>query len=143
MLSSSHFHPISVHFPIALLLLGVVVEILSFTNRENKFYKEGALYLMLLGALGTVVSYLTGEFMTEEMSGAAGELKEIHELWAKIAMFGSLITSGLYLYYLIRDRYIASIRITLLILYCFVAVSIAITGYYGGVLVYDYMVTGN
>lgn len=138
MIPAEHLHPLSVHFPIGFLLLGFVAELLSMRHKENKFYMESAMYLMLLGSMASVVAYLTGEFLTEEMSGKAGDVRDIHSLFANITTFGSLVASGLYLYY--SHSKTTVMRWIVFVAYSLVALSVAVTGYLGGSLVYDHMI---
>ena len=99
MFNSDHFHPLIVHFPVALIIIGFFLDVISlFFNKKEPCLSKAGFYLMILGTLAAVAGYLSGEFFTAEMSGAAGELKERHELFAKITMFVMIAASLLRIY---------------------------------------------
>jgi len=59
MISATHIHAMVIHFPIALLLVGFLSEITGL-GFKKPFFNRAAFYLLLLGALGTIASYLAG-----------------------------------------------------------------------------------
>lgn len=140
MLTSDHFHPMLVHFPIALIIVGFLAESASLIFKKEKWLKETSYYCLIIGACAAVVGYLSGEFFTGEITGAAGELKETHELWAKIAMYTMLANSAfrIILHYLKSENPLL-MKISFAV-YFISALSVGISGYFGGSLVYDYMI---
>jgi uncharacterized membrane protein len=139
MFETSHLHPMIVHFPIALITIGFLADLLSiFLKKEHCLSKVG-FYLMILGTLSAVAAYLTGEFFTGEMTGAAGEVKENHELFAKIAMFVIGIASIIRIYLIIKKVEDGNLKWLVFALYAIAMISVGIAGFLGGTLVYNYM----
>ena len=140
MIGSGHFHPMFVHFPIALITIGFIFDIIGlFVKNEYHFFKF-AYYLMILGTISSITAYLTGEFFTPELSGALGEIKENHEIFAKITMFAIATTTILRIYINYRKPENPKLKYLVIAFYALAFISIGITGYTGGSLVYDYNV---
>lgn len=53
-------HPLLVHFPIVLLVLGVLVDIVAIATARHKAIRDLATVLIVLGALSLVPTYLAG-----------------------------------------------------------------------------------
>jgi uncharacterized membrane protein len=139
MFSTTHLHPMLVHFPIALVTIGFLAEIAQlFCKKEQTFSKIG-FYLLLAGTLTAIVTLLSGVLFTAEMSGAAGEIQETHELFAWITVGLLAVTSVLRLMLAKQEQPNASLQRLALGIYALAVVSVSITGFYGGTLVYNYM----
>ena len=99
MISSTHLHAMLVHFPIALLIVGFFFEMISFFYKKE-FFRQSAFYLLILGTLGTIASYLAGNAAGEGMEeGPLGKAIELHEQAATIALWLTIITAVDYLAY--------------------------------------------
>ena len=141
MFSTSHLHPMLVHFPIALVTFGFLAELVFlFFKKEISLTKMG-FYLLIAGTLAAVVAWLTGNFFTSEMDGAAGKIKETHELFATITLGLLLATSILRSTLLILHNENSKLKMFAFVLYAFAAISVGITGYLGGTLVYNFMLS--
>ena len=81
MISTTHLHPMLVHFPIALVVFGFIAEIAAIYFKKEVCLSKAGYFLLIFGTLSAIVAWLTGNFFTAEMSGAAGEIKETHELF--------------------------------------------------------------
>jgi len=139
MISTDHFHPMLVHFPIALIALGFVAELASlFIKKEVCLYKIG-FYLLIAGTLSAVISGLSGLLFTGDMSGSAGEIKETHELFAWITVGLLVVTSIMKIILQIQKSTNPGLKWVSFVLYAMAAVSVSITGFFGGTLVYNYM----
>ena len=139
MFSTSHLHPMLVHFPIALVIFGFLAELaFLFFKKEISLNKTGY-YLLIVGTLAAVVAWLTGNFFTSEMDGASGKIKELHELFATITLILLLVTSVFRTTLLILKNEDSIWKVLAFILYGLAAISVSITGYIGGSLVYNYM----
>jgi uncharacterized membrane protein len=138
MISATHLHAMAVHFPIALLLVGFLFEVISFFYKKD-FFKLSAFYLLLLGTIGTIVSYFAGEAAGDGMEeGTLGKAIELHEQAATIALWLTIITALVYtIIHLLKYRK-GWLRIIAVILFAGVIGSIARTGYLGGQLVYKH-----
>ncbi len=140
MFDTSHFHPLIVHFPVALLITGFVFDFVYLFYKKEHCLSKAGLYLLVLGTLGAFAGYFTGEFFTPEFKGAAGELKENHELFAKITMFVMLAASALRIYLLIKKKEQSPLKWLVFSLVFVGTISVGITGYLGGKIVYDHLI---
>ena len=139
MFSTSHLHPLLVHFPIALVIFGFLAELaFLFFKKETSLSKMGY-YLLIVGTLAAIVAWLTGNFFTSEMDGAAGKIKETHELFATITLGFLIATSVLRTALLMLKNKNPALKNIAFLLYALAAISVSITGYLGGSLVYDFM----
>ena len=82
MISTSHLHPMLVHFPIAIILFGFIAETLSLFLKKEVCLSKTGFYLLISGTLMAVFALFSGILFTSEMSGSAEEIKELHELFA-------------------------------------------------------------
>lgn len=138
MLSATHLHAMFIHFPIALLIVGFLFELLSLILKKD-YLKKGAFYLLILGALGTLASYLSGNAAGEGIE--EGPLKnplELHEQAATISLWLTLATAVVYSIIAIAKFRKNWLKIFSVILFAAVIGSIARTGYLGGQLVYKH-----
>ncbi|MEI8201592.1 MAG: ferritin family protein [Bacteroidota bacterium] len=140
MFDTSHFHPLTVHFPVALLITGFVFDLVYLFYKKEHCLSKAGLYLLVLGTLGAFAGYFTGEFFTPEFKGAAGELKENHEVFAKITMFVMLAASVLRIYLSVKKKEQSPLKWLAFFLVFAGTVSVGITGYLGGKLVYDHLI---
>jgi uncharacterized membrane protein len=139
MISLTHLHPMVVHFPIALIIVGFLMDVVSFYFKEKSYLSEFSFYLLLLGTIAAIISLLIGVVSTPEMSGSAGEIKELHELFAWITVSLLVLTIAIRIILKTNNKERSRLRWIVVMLYCFSAVSVSITGFYGGTLVYNYM----
>lgn len=139
-------HPVVVHFPIALLIVGFLFATLSvFCKKCNKIdctqtgkpscIQKVAYWLLLLGALGAVGAVLSGTFFTHSMTGPLGELRDTHQMLAISTMTVSLIAAAVYTYYIYKAPTKEVLTIGY-ILYVVSVILVSITGHYGGEIVY-------
>jgi len=141
MFNITHFHPMVVHFPVALIILGFFADVLSlFFNKKEPCLSKIGFFLMIFGTLGAVAAYFTGEYFTAELSGAAGELKERHEVFAKITMFIMIGASLIRIYMVWKKKDKGWMKWLVFILFFFAAASVGYTGLLGGTLVYNNMI---
>lgn len=139
MISSTHLHAMVVHFPIALLIVGFLFEMISLIQKKE-FFRQAGFYLLILGTAGTIVSYITGNAAGGEgmEEGPLNKAIELHEQAATISLWLSSITTLGYaaIYFFKYDK--RWLRITVVLLFAGVIGSIARTGYLGGQLVYKH-----
>jgi uncharacterized membrane protein len=138
MISATHLHAMLVHFPIALIMVGFLSEIISFFYKKE-FFSQTAFYLLVLGTLGTIAAYFAGRSAGDGMDeGSLGAAMELHEQAATVALWLSIFTALLYL-----SRYIFKfnktwIRVVGFILFVLLIGAIGRTGYLGGQLVFKH-----
>ena len=128
----------AVHFPIALLMVGFLSEVIAFFYNKT-FFRQAAFYLLLLGTLGTIASYLAGKAAGEGIEeGPLEKAMELHEQAATISLWLTIVTAAVYLGIFIFKYKKSWARIASVILFAGVIGAIARTGYLGGQLVYKH-----
>jgi len=138
MFSTSHFHPMLVHFPIALVTIGFLADLVSLFIKKELCFPKISFYLLIIGTLASIATVLSGVLFTSEMSGAAGEAKETHVIMAFITLALLIITSVFRILLQFKpDK--ATIKWLAFVLYALAAICVSITGFFGGNLVYGYM----
>ncbi|MHC1706466.1 MAG: DUF2231 domain-containing protein [Bacteroidales bacterium] len=136
----SHIHPMVVHFPIALILTGFLVECASWIWKGETWLTKASSLLLILGTLGAIAGYVTGEFYTSELTGEAGKLKDLHALTGRLTM-GMVILLSVVKFSLSRlKQYDLNIRLVVVFLYGIAAALTAYTAYLGGSLVMDHLI---
>lgn len=138
MISATHLHAIIIHFPIALLMVGFFSELFAVFIK-NDFFKNAAFYLLLLGALGAIVAYVTGGYAGEGIEeGPLLIPMELHEQAALITLWLAIITA-LYrvLIYFFKIQNTKA-KWAGILLYALLAVAVGRTGYLGGQLVFSH-----
>lgn len=141
MFALSHMHPMLVHFPIALIATGFLLELIYLFRKKEVCLTKAGYYLLILGALATVITWLSGIFFTAEMEGTAGQVLETHELMATVTVLLMIIAAAIRIYVAVKkkdsDKKLKNIAF---IVYALATISVMITGFFGGTLVYNYMI---
>ncbi len=158
-------HPIIVHFPIALLIVGVLLDFLALFLRRAHLV-AAASWCLGFGALGLLAAELSGQLIEDHVNRAlAGNLLEMHKAFAlstvitfvtlfvlRILWLSPQILSFLSPAIPMAERVGKSIRMGVPVLgsnsrlligiYLLLSVGgivlLAITGYLGGTMVYDH-----
>jgi uncharacterized membrane protein len=139
MFDTSHFHPMLVHFPIALVIFGFLADLASLFFKNEAWLSKAGFYLLVVGTLSALAAWLTGIFFTSPMSDSAGEIKATHALFAWLTV-GSLIAASFFRILLqLRNSENSNLKWVAFALYALAAVFVSITGFFGGTLVYNYM----
>jgi uncharacterized membrane protein len=137
MFSSVYFHPMTVHFPIALVMVGFLADVLSIFFKKEKWLIKVGFYLMILGTIAVIVAYLTGAIFTKELTGAAHDLKERHEFFAGLAMWILLIGCAFRIFLVYKKLDESPLKWVPFFFYIIAVICVGITGYLGGAIVYD------
>ncbi|MCJ8013191.1 hypothetical protein MUG84_15775 [Paenibacillus sp. KQZ6P-2] len=136
-------HPLIVHFPIALLFLAAIVQILALWR--PKMFDWPANALLGLGFISGILAYMTGDAGVEyakNVFGATGAMIHKHENVAffTLLVFGVLIALKVLIRLpWIKEHFAKGLRwITPLLMIISLAglVLIYFTGHYGGQIVY-------
>ncbi len=127
-------HPAIVHFPIALLIVSVVLDACGVGFRRASLTQAG-FYTLILGSLGATAAVLTGPEGSVK-DAASLTILHRHELFAALIVFCCLILVGMRLGN-VNGLY-GSGAVGYLALGGVLIVCIALTGYFGGQLVYDH-----
>lgn len=139
MFDTSILHPMLVHFPIALVIIGFLAEALFLFWRKEVCLARTGMYLLFTGTLAAMATWLSGFIFTSQMAGPAGDIRETHELFATITVSLLIVTSVLRLFLLIRKSEASYLRWVVFAFYCLATISVGITGFFGGNLVYHYL----
>jgi uncharacterized membrane protein len=138
MIDTSHFHPMMVHFPIALVTFGYIAELGSLFLKKELYLSKISLYLLVFGTLTAIVTWLTGLFFTSDMEGAAAGVRNLHASFAAITM-GLLIMTSVIRSWSCYKGDCSKFKWPVFILYTMATLAVSVTGYLGGTLVYNYM----
>ena len=95
---------------------------------------------MIIGTLCAIAAYLSGDFFTKELVGEPGNIKETHELFASITMWIMILGSLVRLWIVYKKKEQTYFKWIVFSLYAIGAISVSITGFYGGSLVFNYMI---
>lgn len=129
-----------VHFPIALIIFGFIAKLSRMIFKNEVWLSKAGFYLLIFGTLAALVALLSGELFTFELSGAAAEMKEKHELLAWVTVGLLIATSVLHIILNAMRTEQIILRFLAFALYAMAAISVGVTGFYGGILVYSYMI---
>ena len=139
MFSTSHLHPMLVHFPIALVIVGFLAEIAALIFKKEPTLSRTGFYLLIIGSISAFAAWLTGNLFTADMNGVAGKVQGYHELFANITLGLLFLTSVIRILILIRKNESTTLKLVAFIFYALAAFSVSITGFIGGKLVYNFM----
>ena len=128
-----------VHFPIALIVFGFLADSSSFLFKKEVCLSKFGFYLLIFGTLASFSALLTGLLFTSEMLGKAGEVKGTHELFAWITVGTLIVLSAFRIFLKVKNKEETELKWIAFALYGLAAISVSITGFYGGTLVYNYM----
>lgn len=131
------FHPMLVHFPIALLFASVLFDIASTVFTRDSL-REAAQWLLGLGLLGDIVAAIAGDQAegAAEKAGVAEALIETHETLAymTLGIMAVLFLSRL----LLRNRFSTKALIAYFMMATAGLIAVSATGHTGGNLVYEH-----
>lgn len=137
-------HPEIVHFPIALLVIYSVLEIIGVFSSKDFFSNAGYL-ILILGIITAVGAVLTGNQAEEiaeiwEENGALipyGAISE-HENYATITLWYYLILAVFRTYFLVKKKFNNTIKYAFIILSIGGVILLYETAKEGGKLVYEH-----
>lgn len=127
-------HGMVVHFPIALLFVGVGLELLALHPRLRSFLSPAALVTLVLGAVAAAVAVATGP---DENARGVTNLVHTHEQMAQITLvlFGLLALWRLWLLWR-KQPLTGANAVAYLLVACIGLGTLTYTGYLGGQMVY-------
>lgn len=138
-MSLDHLHPMLVHFPISLVIIGFLADMIVIIYKKELWLSKAGFYLLITGTIAALFTLMSGALFTSEMSGEAGQVRETHELLAWITVALLVAASVFQIIMNARKADSKVLRLVSLCLYGLGALSVGLTGFYGGTLVYNYM----
>ena len=135
----THLHPMIVHFPIALLIIGFLSDIAGLIFKKS-FFTQAGFYLLILGALGVTAAWFSGQNAGAGISeeGLLKQALETHEGAARLTIWLVMAAAIARVVVVLFKKYTGMLKAGVLLLYFLGVVAIARTGYYGGELVYKH-----
>lgn len=135
LLSQFHIHPILVHFPIALFISALGLEMLAFAFKRERL-QDVAWINFILAVLITPFVVMTGLWEVRHLR-LSHRIADIHKIFAFWTWgLSSILAIGLWL---IKKRLSKKLfKIFFFVSLILIAVLVSISGYYGGRLVYEY-----
>jgi uncharacterized membrane protein len=142
-MNTDHIHPMIVHFPIALVLVAFLADTFSLVIKKEQCLPKMGLYLQLLGTLGAIAAVLSGTFFADDVSGPAAQLKESHELFAYTTMYILIAASLFRLFLVFKGKESSNLKWISYGLLLVAVITVSITGFKGGSIVFDIWLFGN
>ncbi|MBE0648119.1 MAG: hypothetical protein IH596_10070 [Bacteroidales bacterium] len=139
MFNSSYFHPMTVHFPIALIMIGFIVDLVSVFNKKDPCLSKTGYYMEIFGMIAAIVAFGTGYYFTSMLSGEAGLARIEHKLFATFTLVFIILASTfrVLIVYLKKDN--GYLKWVALGLFLCAFIFVIYTGHLGGMLVEDYL----
>ena len=142
MFNTDHLHPIIVHFPVALIIVGFFVEVVSLFFKSETCLSKTGFYLMVLGTLAAIAAWSTGQLFTEEPT--QGEILKVfhnHETGALITIILMIIGSAFRIWLVVKKKEETSLRWIDFGFYLLAFVAVTFTGFMRGTMVYNFMIS--
>ena len=134
-------HPLVVHFPIALILSALAIDLFALAMKRPGWHRI-ALWNLSLGVLGAGGAVLTG-LQAEDVAKHSFEIWKVMELHKRLGITTLIVGALLVAWRLIRrDRLNPTERMVCLIAMLGLAATLATGAYLGGRLVYEFGVGG-
>jgi uncharacterized membrane protein len=143
-----NWHPMIVHFPIALFLVGFLLDMIGWLTKKDSL-KTAGLVLVVLGALGAGAAVVTGlgaeeqaEAQIEALAGGEAALEAHEEIAIATAWVLGFVALGRLALAFAGLRMVGALTVALLVVYFGLgsvgAGMLALTGHRGGQLVYKF-----
>jgi uncharacterized membrane protein len=140
MFDTGHLHPMVVHFPVALIIVGFLADVVYLFFKKEKCLSKTGFYLMILGTVAACAAFATGHLFTSEPT--EGDMVNIftrHETGALITILIMLTGSVVRLYLVINKKEESTLKWLVFLLYFFGTAAVSYTGLMGGTMVFNYM----
>ena len=140
MFETSHLHPLIVHFPIALIIVGFFADVVYLFFKDEKCLSKTGFYLMVLGALAAIAAWSTGQLFTSEPT--EGDIVKVfarHETGALITMILMVLGATLRIYLVVKKKEETSMKWVVFVIYFLGFAAVVFTGLMGGTMVYTFM----
>ncbi|HTX88465.1 MAG TPA: DUF2231 domain-containing protein, partial [Bacteroidales bacterium] len=127
----SHIHPMVTHFPIAIIMVGFLADLVSLFFKKEKCLSRMGYYLAILGMLAAIAAWGTGYFLTSTMEGEAGDLRATHKLFATLTLITIIVATSFrsIIVYVKRDE--SNLKYVSIGLFFLAFLFVGYTGYLG------------
>ncbi len=141
MFNTDHIHPMIVHFPVALIIVGFFADVVSLFFKKEKCLSKTGFYLMVLGALAAIAAWVTGQLFTDEPTqGEIVKVFEKHETGALITMILMVVGASFRIWLVAQKKDETSLKWIPFGFYFLAFLAVSFTGYMGGNMVYNFMI---
>ncbi len=131
-----HLHPAIVHFPVALFVSALLMEVASFVFKKESFHRS-AVHLYVLACILAPLAVWTG-LEEAEHEHLKHPVVDLHRNLALATLWVSW--AGAFLLWLIHKRFPKYFRIVFFVFLFSTAALVTLAGYNGGRLVYEYAI---
>ena len=133
------FHPLIIHFPIALLIVGVICDIIGILGKRDLFLTIGFL-LFALGAFTSIPAALSGNHAADTAQHIAGITNDLdwHDTLGTATTLLAVAITLIRVHFTFKKQFTGTIQYLYLTLAIGVAILVGASGYTGGRLVYDF-----
>ena len=140
MFTISHFHPMTVHFPIAIIIVGFIIDLVGIFKQRDTCLTRMGYYLMIIGMIAAIIAFGTGYYFTNELAGEAGVVKDEHKLFATFTLVFIILATMLrvLIAYVKKER--SYLKWVVLCLYTCAFIFVIYTGFLGGYLVQGFLI---
>ncbi|MBI1976432.1 MAG: DUF2231 domain-containing protein [Candidatus Omnitrophica bacterium] len=135
MINHWHLHPMIVHFPIALFIGAMGLELFAVVLKKEKLH-SAAWINFILAVLGSVIAVITGWFEAEHLHLVSHPVFNTHRLFGFLTV--GLGVAALALLGPLKKRSNRWFRFLFLLILIWGVSLVSIGAYYGGRLVYEY-----
>jgi uncharacterized membrane protein len=140
MFDTTHLHPMIVHFPIGLITVGFMADLISLYYKSEKCLSKTGFYLMVLGALAAVAAWSTGHlFAGEPTQGEIVKVFERHETGAFITMILIILGAAFRIWLVVQKKEETEMKWIAFGFYLLAFAAVTYTGFMGGTMVYNFM----
>ncbi|MBV8780227.1 MAG: hypothetical protein JO353_02410 [Phycisphaerae bacterium] len=111
-----NLHPIVVHFPIALLITGILIEVFSFLGWRQHSFRQAGRWMILLGTLLTVVAVTSGIYALAGVSRIGVGSTDPSDSWQQLSNHSPLVHNTTAWHLMVRHVLFESIGAALALL---------------------------
>jgi uncharacterized membrane protein len=133
------FHPLLIHFPIALLIVGAICDAIGILGKRDLFLRTGFL-LLVLGAFMSILAALTGDHVADTAHHIAGIYDDLdwHDTLGTATAIIAVLLTLIRTHFTFKKQFTGTVQYIYLLFAIGVAILVGASGYTGGRLVYDY-----